>query len=83
MHLLCQFPHGGDIDRRIRSTHDKGDPFGQGSIGIAHRGGDMLAVIGLHGCFEISQAIVYALLDRYIDLCGSSPEHNNSAAPLL
>ena len=43
----------------------------------------MLAVVGLHGCLKIREAVVHTLLDRHIDLGRSGPEHDQTATALL
>ena len=50
--LLCEFPHGWNVNRSIRSTHDERSPLGKGSVGVAHGWGDVLAVVSLHRSFE-------------------------------
>ena len=67
-HTFRQFPHGRDIHSGVRCAHDERCPFGEGSIGIAHGGGDTRAIVGLHGGFEVAEMIMDSRLDRHIDL---------------
>ena len=50
--LFCQLPHGWDVHGGVGRTHDERRAFHEGSIGIAHGGSHMFAVIGTHGSFE-------------------------------
>ena len=43
----------------------------------------MLAVVGLHGCFEVSEVVVHLLVDGHVDLGAGSPEHYDAVAAFL
>ena len=43
----------------------------------------MLAVVGLHGCFEGSERAVYLFVYGYIDFRGGSPDNDDAVAAVL
>ncbi len=81
--LLSQLPHGGYVDRGIGGTHDEGGTLCQRRIGVAHRGSDVLAVVGLHGSLEGFERAMHLHVDRHIDFGGSRPEHHDARTAML
>ena len=53
--LLCEFPHGWNVNCCVRSTHDERSTLGKGSVGVAHGWSDVLVVVSLHRSFESCQ----------------------------
>ncbi len=81
--LLGQLPHGGNIDRGVGSTHDEGASLGQCSVGIAHRGCDVVSVIGLHGSLEGLDGAVILHVGSDIDFGRCGPEHDDAVNTCL
>ena len=83
LRLFGQFPHGGDVHRGVGRTHHEGRAFGQGGVGITHRGRDALGVVGLHGRLEVGQTVVHRFVHRHIDFGRSRPEHHHALTAVV
>ena len=81
--LLCEFPHGWNINCGVRRTHDERSTLGKGSVGVAHGWSDVLAVVSLHRSLESSQCAVDFHVHRYVDFSRSSPDYNDACAAVL
>ena len=76
--LLGKLPHGRNVDGGVGSAHDEWSILLQGGIGVAHRGGDVHGVVGLHGSLEGSQCAVILHVGGNVNLGRSGPEHNHA-----
>ncbi len=77
-HPLGHRPHGGDVHRRVGSAHDEGTTLKQSGPGVAHRGGDAHAVVGLHGSLQCLGRVVHGGVALHINLSGSRPGHHHA-----
>ena len=76
--LLGKFPHGRNVNRSIRSTHDERSTLGKGCVSVAHGWGDVLAVVGLHRSLESCQCAVNLHIHRYVDFGRCSPCYHDA-----
>ena len=74
--LFGQFPHCGDVDGGVGSAHDEGCAFFESCICVAHRGGYVLFVVSLHGCFEGGECVVYFFVYGDVNFGGSGPQYD-------
>ncbi len=74
--LVGQFPHCGDVHCGVGSAHYEGSALRQCGVCVAHRGGDMLLVVSLHGNLQGGQRAVHLLVDRHIYLGRCGPKHH-------
>ena len=83
LRLFGEFPHSGNIHGRIGSAHDEGCAFRQCSVGVAHGGGDAVAVVGLHGCFEGSEGAVHFVVNGHVDFGACGPDNDHALAAVF
>ena len=81
--LFGEFPHGGYVDGGVGGTHDEGSAFGEGCVGVAHRGSDVFAVVGLHCSFESFESVVDVFVYGHVYFGRCSPEYHHAVKVLF
>ena len=67
----------------LGAAHDEGSTLGQGGVGVAHGGSDMVAVVGLHSLLQAGERGVVGLVVGHVDLGRSGPDDHDAGAVVL